>query len=288
MNALDVSVVVVSWNTRDLTLACLKSLEVETANSRTTVETVVVDNASTDGTVEAIRREYPDARVVACDTNTGFAAGCNRAIPMVKGRYILLLNPDAELACGALDRMTGFLDATPKAAAVGASLVSPDGEPQFSCGRFLTPLNQFAETIGIGARLPFRALRRSYAQHELIETAVEVDWVVGACLALRREALERVGPLDERFFMYSEDEDLCYRLRLDGWSVWLLPHMRVRHVGGGAAVQALDRMRAEARMSQAAFIRKHHGRAAEFLFRTLMRVASLKPTRRSQSVGWGR
>jgi GT2 family glycosyltransferase len=284
----DISVVVVSWRTRELTLRCLESLETDAARGEVAVETLLVDNDSGDGTVEAVRERFPGVEVVVADRNLGFAAGCNLGLARASGRYALLLNPDAELPPGALGALARFLDATPRAGAAGCRLVSAAGEPQFSAGRFLTPFNQFAETTGLARLIPAAALRRSYRDEELGDAAAEVDWVVGACMAVRRAALDEVGGLDERFFMYSEDEDLCYRLRAAGWSVHRLGDVRVRHVGGGSAAQALPRMRDEARASQSAFVRKHGGAARAALFRALMRVAALKPARHPDRVGWGR
>ena len=288
MAAPDISVVVVSWRTRELTLACLAAVAADAARGEAAVETVLVDNASGDGTAEAVRGAFPGVEVVAANRNLGFAAGCNLGLSRARGRYALLLNPDAEIPPGTLGALVRFLDAAPRAGAAGCRLVSPSGEPQFSAGRFLTPFNQFAETIGLARLVPAAALRRSYHEREIAGEAAEVDWAVGACLALRRAALDEVGGLDERFFMYSEDEDLCYRLRRAGWGVHLLSGVRVRHVGGGSASQALARMRDEARASQQAFVRKHGGAVRAALFRALMRVAALKPARDPGRVGWGR
>jgi GT2 family glycosyltransferase len=286
VRAPDLSVVVVSWRTRDLTLACLAAIE--RARGALSVETFLVDNASGDGTVEAVGREFPGVEVVANERNVGFAAACNAGIARAAGRHVLLLNPDAEVGPDALAALVGFLDATPHAGAAGCRLVSPSREPQFSCGRFLTPFNQFAETLGLSRLVGAAALRRSYTEAELDGEAVAVDWLVGACLAVRRAALDEVGGLDERFFMYAEDEDLCYRLREAGWGVYLLARVRVAHVGGAAAAQSLAAMRRVARDSQVAFVRKHGGPARAALFRALMRVAALKPSRDSSRVGWGR
>ncbi len=281
----DVSIVVVSWRTRDLTLAALGAIDADAARATSSVETILVDNASEDGTVEAVRRDHPRVDVIASDRNVGFAAGCNLGIARARGRYVLLLNPDTEIAPGTIDALVRFLDATPRAGAVGCRLVSPSGEPQFSAGRFLTPFNQFAETLGL-ARTP--SLRRSYSERELSSESVEVDWIIGAAMMLRRTAIDEIGALDERFFMYSEDEDLCYRLRAAGWSVHILPRVRVTHVGGASASQSLRPMRAAARASQSAYMLKHHGAARAAIFRTLMRLAALKPRRDRSHVGWGR
>ena len=285
---LDVSVVVVSWNTRELTLACLRSIVREMSSRSLACEATLVDNGSNDGTVEAVVAELPSIRIVSLDENAGFARAANRGMAESSGRFVLLLNSDAELPDGALARLVAILDERAEAGALGAALVGDSGERQFSCGRFLNPVNQFAETIGIARLLPFPGLRRSYREDELSQDVVEVDWCVGACLMLRRAALDAVGELDERFFMYSEDEDLCMRLHLAGWSVLHAATLHVRHRGGGSASRALDRMRSAARSSQNAFILKHFGTTRAWCFRILMSLARLKPRRDDARVGWGR
>jgi N-acetylglucosaminyl-diphospho-decaprenol L-rhamnosyltransferase len=288
LNLPDLSVVVVSWRTRELTLACLDSIRVEADRGELRVETILVDNASGDGTVEAVRREHAEAIVVENDRNLGFAAGCNAGLARCTGQYVLFLNPDAEATPGTLPALVRFLDTHPEAGAVGARLVSASGEAQFSAGRFLTPLNQFAEVAGLSRFAASPALRRSYDEETFDGRPTEVDWVVGACLAVRRAALDQVGSFDERFFMYGEDEDLCYRLRKADWRVYLLAGAAVRHEGGQSAAQALARMRVEVRASQTEFLRKHRGRASVLVFRALMWLASLKPRRAPDRVGWGR
>lgn len=284
----DVTVIVVSWNTRDLTLACLRSVDETAVLPSLRCEVVLVDNASTDATAEAVRSEFPGTRVLALDSNVGFARAANRGMAESDGRYVLLLNSDAQLPEGALARLMTVLDEHPRSGAVGAALEGVAGERQFSCGRFLSPWNQFAETLGLSRLLPFAGLRRSYLDHELGGDVVEVDWCVGACLLLRRSAIDDVGPFDELFFMYSEDEDLCLRLRNGGWSVLHAPSVAVPHRGGASAARALDRMRNEARDSQNAFVRKHFGAFQAACFRALMTVARLKPRRSDSHVGWGR
>jgi len=283
----DVSVVVVSWQTRVLTVACLSSVLGGGCGQRT-FELVLVDNGSDDGTAEAVAAAFPEVRVIALGRNAGFAAAANRGIAESTGRYVLLLNSDAELPRDAGGVLAEHLDANADVAAVGARLAGSDGRPQFSCGRFLSPVNQFAESIGITRLLPFRSLRRSYTPAELAPPVVEVDWCVGACLMLRRTALEDTGPFDERFFMYSEDEDLCMRLRKSGWSIVLLSDVRIPHAGGASAARALARMRGAAFESQNAFMLKHFGRVRAWTFRALMQLARLKPRRDEHGVGWGR
>lgn len=284
----DVTVVVVSWNTLELTLECLRSVFDHGADDGLTCDAVLVDNASGDRTVEAVEEAFPSVRIVALDSNVGFARAANRGIVASAGRFVLFLNSDAQLPPGAVARLVAHLDASPRAGAVGAALQGADGSSQFACGRFLTPWNQFAESAGLSRLVPFGGFRRSYDLTELDAEFVDVDWCVGACLLVRRDALDEVGRFDVRFFMYSEDEDLCLRLRKAGWTVVHSPAVVVSHRGGASASRALDRMRKEARESQNAFARKHFGLLGSFAFRLLMSIARLKPRRDASLVGWGR
>jgi len=284
----EVSVVVVSWNTRDLTLACLRSVVAAVPAGSPSVEVVLVDNASNDDTVDAVTSSLAPVRVIRLDENVGFARAANRGIAETSGRLVLLVNSDADLSGDSIARLSAILDARPEAGAVGAALVGPDGELQFSCGRFLNPVNQCAESLGLSKLVHLSWLRRTYASSELRGEAVTVDWCVGACLMIRRSALDDVGVFDERFFMYSEDEDLCLRLHRRGWTVLHAPNVTVAHLGGGSARRVLDRMRSEARASQNAFMRKHFGVLSALSFRMLMALARLKPRRDDATVGWGR
>lgn len=284
----EVSVVVVSWNTRDLTLACLRSILAGVPAGSPSVEVVLVDNASNDDTVDAVTSSLAHVRVIRLEENAGFARAANRGIAETSGRFVLLVNSDADLSRDSVSNLSAILEARPDAGAVGAALVGPDGELQFSCGRFLNPVNQCAESLGLAKLVQVSWLRRTYSSSELCGEAVAVDWCVGACLMIRRSALDDVGVFDERFFMYSEDEDLCLRLHRSGWTVLYAPKVTVAHLGGGSARRVLDRMRSEARASQNAFMRKHFGVSSALSFRMLMALARLKPRRDDKAVGWGR
>ncbi len=249
------AVVVVSWNTRDLLLAALGAVLNDASGFSPVV--YVVDNASADGSPDAVAARYPQVALIRNVGNVGFARANNQAIDATRSDYVLLLNSDTEIHPGALDRLVAFLDAHPRAAAVGPQLVYPDGRRQLSYGRFPGLGEQAALAIGLGRFVV------PDEEHGAWESAPrEVDYVAGACMMVRRAAITEVGLMDERFFMYSEEADWCYRLRRAGWSVWFEPAARVMHVRGGSTRQARGRMLAELYRSRVQFVRKHRGLVA--------------------------
>lgn len=239
-DGLDVSVVVVSYNVRELVCRCLDSIDAATYGL--TVEQVVVDNASTDGSVELIETRHPDVRLIASDRNLGFGAANNLGFRQVRGRFVLLLNPDAELRPGALETLVAFLDRHPDVGVVGPRLRFPDGSVQPSRRRFPT-----LATLLIESAAPSRwwdgwpALRRFYVADRPDDQTQDVDWLVGAALLIRREALEGIGGFDERFFMYSEELDLARRIRERGWRLVYHPAAEVVHHEGKSSEQNLAR-----------------------------------------------
>ena len=268
----EVSVVVVSWNTRDLTLACLRSVVAAFPAGSPSVEVILVDNASSDDTVEAVTSSLAPVRVIRLDENVGFARAANRGIAETSGRLVLLVNSDADLSGDSIARLSAILDARPEAGAVGAALVGPDGELQFSCGRFLNPVNQCAESLGLSKLVHVSWLRRTYASSELRGEAVTVDWCVGACLMIRRSALDDVGVFDERFVMYSEYEELCLRRhrRVQKFRSWLKGS--ANEVAGKlpstelSASDALEKAQARARVYRVLDTLKNNYRTALILF----------------------
>lgn len=190
-------------------------------------EVFVVDNGSSDGSQAMLRGGHPDINLIENGCNNGFARACNQAIRAAKGRYILLLNNDALLPAGALDTLAADFEAEPRAGAIGARLIGPDGAPQRSRKPLPTPWSE------IGLRRQERDVPREGG-------LAEVESVIGACLALRREALDEVGLLDERFFFFFEETELCLRLRQNGWKVLLDERIRVVHERG-ASVRRVSR-----------------------------------------------
>jgi hypothetical protein len=250
----ELSVIIVSWNTRELLRECLTSLSATLG--AITAEVFVVDNASSDGTAAMVAADFPAVTLIANADNRGFAAANNQALALATGASILFLNPDTRVLPGAIRRSLDYLAADPAAGAVGVRLLNGDGSLQPSWRRFYS----FGGTL-LDNKLTARLLGR--AQGSVIDglpaAPTTVDWVIGAYLLVRRPALELIGGgFDERFFVYGEEIDLQYRLRRAGWSVVFLPEPAIVHYGG----QSSGQVRAAATMydyrSRYLFVRKHY------------------------------
>ena len=238
-----VTVVVPSYGTRDATLACLESLGRQ--EPTVTFETLVVDNASPDDTVDRVRRTFPDVRLLALDRNRGFAAACNRGWRESRGRAILFLNSDTVLGPTSLRDLLAALDAEADVAVVGPRLTGRTGALQPSCRSDPTPAALLHQhTVLRHLRLLGAAERRYKMRDFAFDRRADVPVVMGAALLVRREALEAVGAFDEGYFMYFEEADLCRRLRKAGWRVVFDPSATIAHAGGessrraGAAIEA--------------------------------------------------
>lgn len=268
------SVIIVSYNTRPLLEACLSSLR----SSGLEAEIIVVDNASTDDSVQAVRQRFPEVRLIRSETNRGFAGGNNLAFPHCRGRYVVLLNADTEVEPDAFGAMVNFLDAHPQVGAVGPRLLNPDGTVQSSGHRF-PRLGQSAVRLFLclppPASSPSSIGRLPGPQGARPDEACELhDWLTGACLMVRRAVLDQVGPLDERFFFECEDVDWCRRIRAAGWEIGLLPTARVTHKGGGSRVGfSPNALRGHA--GHCYYYRKYHGRGAETVMRALFSLYHL-------------
>jgi GT2 family glycosyltransferase len=252
-----VSVIIVSWNTREL----LRSSVASVVSSPLVQETFVVDNSSSDGSVEMVRAEFPQAMVIVNDANVGFGRANNVALGRALGEYVLLLNPDAQLEDGALERLTEALDREPAAAVVGPLVVDDAGAVQSTRRRFPTEPTLFVESTPLQSLLPSTHawLRDYYVLDRSDNESQEVDWLVGACLLVRRSAIERVGGFDERFFMYFEETDWCRRFRQAGWSIRFEPTAVARHLGGQSSDQVPARRQCEFNESKCRYARKWHG-----------------------------
>jgi GT2 family glycosyltransferase len=251
---MDLSVIIVSWNTRELLSGCLRS--VHEAAGGPTSEVFVVDNASTDGSVKMIRQHFPWVRLIANSENVGFAPATNQAIRQSLGRYILLLNSDAEVHSGALETMVQFMEEHPHAGGCGPLLLNADGSFQTSCYPMLTPEREFWRLVFLE-----RLWRRATYGQECWdrETPRAVDAIKGACFLLRSAALAEVGLLDEQYFMYTEEFDLCYRLLQAGWQLWWVPRAIVTHHGEASAKQMAEQMYVQLHRSKVQFYRKFGG-----------------------------
>jgi len=251
----DVSVVIVSWNTRALTTACLASLAA--AATPLAWDAWVIDNASSDDSVDAIREMFPAVQVVANATNVGFAAANNQGIRLCDGRYVLLLNSDTVMAPGSLRDLVAFADARPAAGVVGPKLLNPDGSFQSGPIPFPSLWTETMSTTGLGRRWRFAGYPSRGP--EASGHAQRTDYVSGACMLARREAIACVGLLDEGYFMYSEEPDWCWRMRQAGWETWYTPEAQVTHFGGQSTRQVRDAMYIALHRSKVRFFRLHRG-----------------------------
>jgi GT2 family glycosyltransferase len=264
----DLSVVVVNWNTRELLARCLRSVY-DTAHDLG-CEVLVVDNASTDGSAAMVRDRFPQVCLIENGKNVGFARASNQAIHESGGRYVMLLNSDTEALPGALQEMVRFMDAHLQAGGCGPLLLNVDGSLQPSCHPMLTPGRELWRLLFLD-RLWRRATYDQARWDRRVPRQVEV--IKGACFFLRRKALDEVGLLDERYFMYTEEMDLCYRLLRAGWELWWVPQARVVHCGEASSRQVAESMYVQLYRSKVQFYRKFGGACRVALFKWLVLLA---------------
>jgi GT2 family glycosyltransferase len=236
---MDISVIIVSWNVSQYLEKCLESLAA--APARRSVEIIVVDNASSDGSAEMVKSHFPNVKLIRSDKNLGFAGANNVAIRQSQGRYVCLVNPDVEVLPGCIDALADFLDQNPTVGNVGPRVLNPDLTMQSTCRRFPTLWNNFCMATGLATAFKnsqlFAGEHMFYFHHD---RTLPVDVLVGCLWMMRREALETVGLLDEDFFMYGEDLDWCWRSWKTGWKVVFFPGAEaVHHRGGSSAAQPI-------------------------------------------------
>lgn len=256
---MDLSIVIVSYNVRDLLRDCLRSIQASLAlNPELAAEILVVDNASTDGSARMVSAEFPGVDLIERATNDGFAAANNAAIRRSAGRYVLLLNPDTVVLRDALDRVVRFLDEHPAVGVAGAKLLYPDGTRQHSCFRFPTLWMSFLDFFPINHRLTSSRLNGRYPSRD-DGRAYPIDHPLGAFFAVRREAIEQVGLLDEGYFIYCEEVDWALRIKRAGWEAYYVPTAEVIHYGGQSTQQFRGKMLVELYRSRFRLFRKHYG-----------------------------
>jgi len=269
----DVTIIIVSYETRDELDACLASIAA--APPSTAHRIVVVDNASTDGTAEAVRRRWPEVRLIASDRNLGFAAANNLAIRDSGSEFVLLLNSDTLVRAGAVDTLVRALESDPGAVAAGPRLVGADGRPEISFGPMMGPFNELRQKV-LG-RLYERHVPAAVAHvRRMTERRQQPDWVSGACLLVRRADALAAGLLDERYFLYAEDVDFCAALRGLGRHILFVPEAEVIHLRGASGRKRPASTERAYRLSQLAFYQKHHPRWA-MLLRVYLRARGVLP-----------
>jgi len=249
------TIVIVTYNSSGYIGPCLKSL----SDNPPLVEhhTIVVDNASHDGTSDLVRREWPGVRIIEAGRNLGFAAANNLGIRYTSGELILLLNPDTVVPAGSVDALVACLDRRRDAAIVGPRLVGEDNRVEVSFGPMIAPLAELRQKVLVKGHDLGIGVISGYV-NRLTQRSREVDWVSGACLLVRRADAEAVGLFDERFFMYTEDVDFCAAVRARGRKVLFEAGTEVRHLRGRSGMSAPKATAAAYRRSQIAFYGKHH------------------------------
>ncbi len=265
------SIVIVNYNVKNLLKRCLESVfEYE---KDIELEVMVVDNNSSDHSQEMLKKDFPEVRLTENSRNLGFSAGCNQGIRESRGRYILFLNPDAELTRTGIKDMIDFMNSKPEAGICGPKMTDQKGNLQFSCRSFPSYLTSISSSQSILNRIfPENVLSRKYLLKDQNRFQIrEVDWVSGSCLLAKREMFEKVGLLDERFYMYVEDVDVCYRAKLAGFSVFYFPEVVVIHHIGKSTKKRKIEMLVEHHRSMYHFYRKHYNpnffvKAVVFLF----------------------
>ncbi|MEA3401309.1 MAG: glycosyltransferase family 2 protein [Armatimonadota bacterium] len=266
---MDLSICIVSYNCRRLLSRCLESIREH--SGRLSVEVIVADNASTDGTPQMVRERFPEAIVLANEENRGFAGGTNQAMRRASGDVLLMLNPDTEVQAGTLPYLTRFLHERPEAGAAGPAVYGPDGSLQHTCHHFPTLWLSVVAQLGLHRLLPgtrtFGAYDMTWWSHD---EPRRVDWLSGACIATRRDVFEHVGALDEGYFMYSEDVDWCYRLSKAGYERWYLPDVRIIHHEAGSWEGAPQERILAAHRANFRFFGKHYGDASEIVARFIV------------------
>jgi N-acetylglucosaminyl-diphospho-decaprenol L-rhamnosyltransferase len=298
----DLSIIIVSWNVRDLLAACLDSIAagpvtlasppgplsiqngegVSTTpgrgvagctpaqGSKVQVEVIVVDSASSDGSADMIRARFPWARLVAQTENVGFTRGNNIALDMAQGRYLMLLNPDTVVHGDALNRLVIYLDAHPEVGIAGPRVLNDDGTTQSTRRRFPTPLTAIFESTWLQGYAPRRVLDHFYVTDQPDDGTFEVDWVQGCALVARRAVYEQIGPLDPGYIMFSEELDWCRRAKDAGWRVVYVGEAQITHYGGKSTEQVQANKHIYFQQSKLRYFRKFHGRGLALALRVFL------------------
>ena len=276
----DVSIIIVSWNAKQHLLNCLNSLE-NTAKGYSQ-EIFIVDNASSDGSPDAVARQFPQVKLVKNKENLGFARANNIGIHQSSGRYICLVNSDVVVLNGCIEKLISFMDNHPAAGMVGPRILNQDQTLQPSCRHFPTIWNNLCQALGLNKLFPksrfFSETFMNYWAHDIVQ---KVDVLSGCFWMVRREALNKVGLLDEDFFIYGEDLDWCRRFHHAGWDIIFYPSAETIHTGAASSINDPIRFYIEMQKADLHYWQKHHGSigrtvyAAIIFLRHLLRLVPI-------------
>ncbi|MBU9889711.1 MAG: glycosyltransferase family 2 protein [Candidatus Omnitrophica bacterium] len=267
MQQVDLSIIIVHYKTRELTLQCLRSLE--EFRPRATFEVILVDNGSNDGIADVLSSEFPDVRFIETGRNEGFGQANNLGIVNARGRYLLLLNSDTKLIEPLWDRLIQCMEADPRVGCLGPQHVDGSGRHQVSYGKFPNLFTEILRKI-VDYQIALDDLNIRAYLRDVCASEKQVDWLSGSCLLLRREALRDAGLFDGSFFMYFEDIDLCRRISRCGWKIVFCPHAKLIHYSGQSVRQNILAGLVAYRQSQINFARKHYGRPGDYMVRGLL------------------
>ena len=235
---MDLSIVIVSWKTKNFIQKCLASIFREARNLK--FEVFVIDNNSGDGTVEMVKNDFPQVKLIANTKNLGFAKACNQAMRQAIGDFVLLLNPDTEITNNALEKLVTFMMENPEAGVVGCKLLNPDNSHQLSVRRFPTFCSHFLMMLKIHNFLPeIKSIKNYYWLDFDYNKTQKVDQVMGAAFMIRTAVLKKVGFLDQKFFLWYEEIDFCKRIKKAGWQVYYFPDAQIKHQKGESFKQQL-------------------------------------------------
>lgn len=266
---IDVSIIVVAWNVRDLVYDCLKSTYEQTRD--VDFEVIYVDNASVDGSLEMVRNEFPEARTIANSENLGFIKANNQAIEVARGRYVLLLNSDTLVLDGAIQKTVAFADQHPDAAVVGCKVLNRDRTLQRTCFMFPSPLNIILAASYLNQIFPrSRFFGRDRMTWWDFDEVREVETVCGCYSLVRKTAIDEVGMMDPTYFVYGDDPDWCYRFKEKGWKRLFTPDATIVHYGGQTTKQMSDEFLLQLWGTKLLFIRIHQGELPFLLSRLAM------------------
>jgi len=291
----DLSIVIVSYNTRQLLKECLDSVYASLAESTLVSEVAVVDNASRDGSAAMVRKHFPQVRLIANEDNRGFAAANNQALGAIgygtgdiphppPPKYVMLLNPDTLVSGSALTTLVHFMDENPRAGACGARLLHSDGSFQHSAFAFPTLFQVFLDFFPINYRLTDSRLNGRYPRR-LYQAGkpFPIDHPLGATLMVRRETIAQVGPLDEQFFIYCEEIDWCLRIKGAGWSIWCVPKAEIVHHVAQSTSQFRDEMFVALWKSRYQLFEKHYSRLFQWAARGIVGLGLQTEVRRARA-----
>ena len=252
---IDLSIIIVNWNTKQLLLDCIASIY--GTIKRSSFEVIVVDNASSDGSAEAVSHAYPAVKVLKNSLNLGYSGANNMAMRQMRGRHAVILNSDTYLKESSLDDMADFMEHYPEAGICGPQLLNADGTLQNSAGNFPVLLTEFTSKHLLKVLSPRIYYRAFGTKHTVFKEPAQVDVVLGACMMVRKRAIESVGIMDEDYFLFYEETDWCYRMRRSGWRTYYLPEVKVYHFGGQSRKEINLRSRVESWRSRYLFYKKN-------------------------------